>query len=98
MPSHDNDPGDLVLDLPAAVEQRHFVAELGATVDHDRPSRVALALARQRLMTARFPFYQLRTLMPRNWSGTQARTWLTDPTGGFAGKSTSIARRCRTSH
>ncbi|MEZ5211255.1 site-specific DNA-methyltransferase [Gordonia sp. (in: high G+C Gram-positive bacteria)] len=52
------DPGDLVLDPTCGSGTTAFVAEQWGrrwiTID---TSRVALALARQRLMTARFPYY-----------------------------------------
>jgi adenine-specific DNA-methyltransferase len=55
------DPGDLVLDPTCGSGTTAFVAEQWGrrwiTID---TSRVALALARQRLMGARFPYYLLR--------------------------------------
>jgi adenine-specific DNA-methyltransferase len=55
------DPGDLVLDPTCGSGTTAFVAEQWGrrwiTID---TSRVALALARQRVMGARFPFYLLR--------------------------------------
>ena len=55
------DPGDLVLDPTCGSGTAAYVAEQWGrrwiTVD---VSRVPLALARQRLLTATFPFYQLR--------------------------------------
>src|SRR5262249_25884664 len=55
------DPGDLVLDPTCGSGTTAFVAEQWGrrwiTCD---TSRVALTLARQRLLTARFPFYHLR--------------------------------------
>jgi adenine-specific DNA-methyltransferase len=54
------DPGDLVLDPTCGSGTTAFVAEQWGrrwiTID---TSRVALALARQRIMGARFPYYQL---------------------------------------
>jgi adenine-specific DNA-methyltransferase len=65
------DPGDLVLDLTCGSGTTAFVAEQWGrrwiTCD---TSRVPLALARQRLLTATFPWYRLRT--PGN-----------GPSGGF---------------
>jgi adenine-specific DNA-methyltransferase len=61
------DPGDLVLDPTCGSGTTAFVAEQWArrwiTCD---TSRVALALARQRLLTAKFPFYQLRSSRVRD--------------------------------
>jgi adenine-specific DNA-methyltransferase len=55
------DPGDLVLDPTCGSGTTAFVAEQYGrrwiTVD---TSRVAMAIARERLMTAVFPYYQLR--------------------------------------
>jgi len=55
------DPGDLVLDPTCGSGTTAFVAEQWGrrwiTID---TSRVALALARTRLMTARFPYYKLK--------------------------------------
>jgi adenine-specific DNA-methyltransferase len=55
------DPGDLVLDPTCGSGTTAFVAELWGrrwiTMD---TSRVPLALARQRLLTATFPFYELK--------------------------------------
>lgn len=55
------DPGDIVLDPTCGSGTSAYVAEQWGrrwiTMD---TSRVALALARTRLMTARYPFYQLR--------------------------------------
>jgi adenine-specific DNA-methyltransferase len=56
------DPGDIVLDPTCGSGTTAYVAEQWGrrwiTCD---TSRVALALARQRLLTAKFPFYRLRT-------------------------------------
>jgi len=55
------DPGDLVLDMTCGGGTTAYVSEQGGrrwiTCD---TSRVPLALARQRLLTATFPYYQLR--------------------------------------
>ncbi len=54
------DPGDLVLDPDVRVGHDGVRRRaVGAAVDHDRHVAVALALARQRLMGARFPYYLL---------------------------------------
>jgi adenine-specific DNA-methyltransferase len=61
------DPGDLVLDPTCGSGTTAFVAEQWGrrwvTCD---TSRVALALARQRLLTAKFPFYRLRSTLVRD--------------------------------
>lgn len=67
------DPGDLVLDPTCGSGTTAVVAEQWGrrwiTCD---TSRVALALARQRLLTSRFPFYELRSSRVRD--GFQYRT------------------------
>jgi len=68
------DPGDLVMDTTCGAGTSAFCAELWGrrwmTID---TSRVPLALARQRLLTATFPYYQLKE---------EAR----GPSGGFVYK------------
>ena len=54
------DPGDLVLDPTCGSGTTAFVAEeRGRRWITDRYFRVALALARQRVMGAKFPYYNL---------------------------------------
>ena len=83
------DPGDLVLDPTCGSGTTAYVAEQRGrrwiTCD---TSRVALALARQRLMTARFSYYQLRPLIPEDSQRNPQGTWLSDPTSRLAGKCT----------
>lgn len=56
------DPGDLVLDPTCGSGTTAFVAEQwGRRWISCDTSRVALSLARQRLLTARFPYYRLRS-------------------------------------
>ena len=77
------DPGDLVLDPTCGSGTTAFVAEQWGrrwiAVD---TSRVALALAKQRLLTARFSFYQLRPLSAEDVSRNPHGTWLSFETGG----------------
>jgi adenine-specific DNA-methyltransferase len=72
-----SDPGDLVLDPTCGSGTTAFVAEQWGrrwiTCD---TSRVALALARQRLMTARFSFYQLRSVSAEDLERNPDGTWL----------------------
>ncbi len=88
------DPGDLVLDPTCGSGTTAYVAEQWGrrwiTID---TSRVALALARQRLMTSRFPLYRLRPLNADDVSRNPNGSWLTDPTGESAGKTTL---KCKT--
>ena len=83
------DPGDLVLDPTCGSGTTAYVAEQWGrrwiTCD---TSRVALALARQRLMTTRFPFFKLRPLGPEDVARNPQGTWLTDPIGQVSGKCT----------
>jgi adenine-specific DNA-methyltransferase len=71
------DPGDLVLDPTCGSGTTAYVAEQWGrrwiTID---TSRVALALAKQRLLTARFPYYKLRPLSPEEIDANPNATWL----------------------
>jgi adenine-specific DNA-methyltransferase len=83
------DPGDLVLDPTCGSGTTAYVAEQWGrrwiTCDS---SRVALALAKHRLMTAQFDYYQLRALTAEDVARNPLGTWLTDPTGRVPGKAT----------
>jgi len=80
------DPGDLVLDPTCGSGTTALVAEQWGrrwiTIDS---SRVALALARQRLMTAKFEYYKLRTLNGEDLERNPSGTWLKDPMGQIDG-------------
>ena len=71
------DPGDLVLDPTCGSGTTAFVAEQWGrrwiTMD---TSRVALALARQRLMTAKFDYFELRPLNDDDRRRNPTGTWL----------------------
>lgn len=88
------DSGDLVLDPTCGSGTTAFAAEQWGrrwiTID---TSRVALALARQRLMTAQFHYYTLRQLTPEDLQRNPNGTWLTDPTERLPGKCTL---KCKT--
>jgi adenine-specific DNA-methyltransferase len=75
------DPGDLVLD-PCGSGTTAFVAEKqwGRRWITCDSSRVALALAKHRLMTAKFDYHQLRELTAEDVARNPRGTWLTDPT------------------
>lgn len=83
------DPGDLVLDPTCGSGTTAYVAEQWGrrwiTID---TSRVALALAKHRLLTAKFDYYQLRELSAEDLERNPNGTWLTDPTGKVPGKAT----------
>lgn len=79
------DPGDLVLDPTCGSGTTAYVAEQWGrrwiTCD---TSRVALSLARQRLMTAKFDYYALRELNDEDRQRHPEGTWLKEPTSGDA--------------
>lgn len=83
------DPGDLVFDPTCGSGTTAYVAEQWGrrwiTCDS---SRVALALAKHRLMTAKFDYHQLRPLTAEDGLRNQNGTWLTDPSGQISGKAT----------
>lgn len=88
------DPGDLVLDPTCGSGTTAYVAEQWGrrwiTCDS---SRVALALAKHRLMTAKFDYHQLRELSAEDVARNPHGTWLTDPSGQIPSKATF---RCKT--
>lgn len=71
------DPGDLVLDPTCGSGTTAYVAEQWGrrwiTMD---TSRVALALARQRLLTAKFDFYKLRPINAEDRNRNSHGPWL----------------------
>jgi adenine-specific DNA-methyltransferase len=83
------DPGDLVFDPTCGSGTTAIVAEQWGrrwiTCD---TSRVALSLARQRIMTMRFPYYALRPITNKDEARNPTGGWLTDPTGAIPGKAT----------
>lgn len=85
------DPGDLVLDPTCGSGTTAFVAEQWGrrwvTID---TSRVAVALARQRLLTARYAAYKLRPVGAEDLARNREGTWLTDPLGNVKGKATFL--------
>jgi adenine-specific DNA-methyltransferase len=82
-------PGDLVLDPTCGSGTTAYVAEQWGrrwiTCDS---SRVALALAKHRLMTAMFDYCQLRPVDPEDLERNPNGTWLSDPMGTIPGKAT----------
>lgn len=83
------DPGDLVLDPTCGSGTTAYVAEQwGRRWITCESSRVALALAKHRLMTAKFDYQQLRPLTAEDVARNPHGTWLTDPTGKVHGKAT----------
>lgn len=88
------DPGDLVLDPTCGSGTTAFVAEQWGrrwiTIDC---SRVALAIARQRLLTAKFDFYKLRSVSAEDLERNPQGTWLSDPTESI---NAACTLNCRT--
>ena len=78
------DPGDLVLDPTCGSGTTAYVAEQWArrwiVID---TSRVALSLAKHRLMTAQFDYYELRELRPEDKLRNPRGVWIADD-GGHA--------------
>ena len=73
------DPGDLVLDPTCGSGTTAYVAEQWGrrwiTID---TSRVALALAKHRLMTAKFDYYRLRDLSAEDVARDPDGTWIAE--------------------
>src|SRR5260221_4442476 len=83
------DPGDLVLDPTCGSGTTAYAAEQwGRRWITCESSRVALALAKHRLMTAKFDYQQLRPISAEDVSQSPNGTWLSDPTGNVRGKAT----------
>lgn len=91
------DPGDLVLDPTCGSGTTAYVAEQWGrrwiTCDS---SRVALALAKHRLLTAKFDFYKLRELCAEDVSRNPKGTWIAelDQEGRATGK--KLTFQCKT--
>ena len=91
------DPGDLVLDPTCGSGTTAYVAEQWGrrwiTAD---TSRVALSLAKHRLMTAEFDYYRLRELNAEDVARNSGGTWIAevDAEGRPTGKAMTF--RCKT--
>ncbi len=91
------DPGDLVLDPTCGSGTTAYVAEQWGrrwiTID---TSRVALTLAKHRLMTAKFDYYQLRELNAEDVERNPSGTWIAelDEAGKPTGKPLTL--NCKT--
>jgi adenine-specific DNA-methyltransferase len=83
------DTGDLVLDPTCGSGTTAYVAEQWGrrwiTID---TSRVALAIARQRLLTAKYEYYSLRPTSAEDVSRSPNGAWLHDPAGQIEGSAT----------
>jgi adenine-specific DNA-methyltransferase len=83
------DPGDLVLDPTCGGGTTAYVAEQwGRRWISIDCSRVALSIARQRLLTAKFDFYKLRSISAEDVQRNPSGTWIADPTGTIKGACT----------
>ena len=83
------DPGDLVLDPTCGGGTTAYVSEEWGrrwiTID---VSRVAIAIARQRLLTAKYDYYKLRPTSAEDVQRNPNAPWLTDPEGKIQGTCT----------
>jgi adenine-specific DNA-methyltransferase len=88
------DPGDLVLDPTCGSGTTAYVAEQWGrrwiTMD---TSRVAVAIARQRLLTAKYEYYQLRSVTTDDQAKNPNGTWLTDPQEKVKGLCTFLCQK-----
>jgi adenine-specific DNA-methyltransferase len=87
------DAGDLALDPTCGSGTTAYVAEKWGrrwiTCDS---SRVALALAKHRIMTAEFDYHQLRPVDAEDLSRNPNGSWLTDPDNKISG---NVTLQCR---
>ncbi len=87
------DPGDLVVDPTCGSGTTAYVAEQWArrwiTIDC---SRVAVSIARQRLLTSKFDFFKLRSISAEDVQRNPMGTWLSDPTEAIKGTCTFSCR------
>ena len=91
------DPGDLVLDPTCGSGTTAYVAEQWGrrwiTID---TSRVALTLAKHRLMTARFDYYRLRELSAEDVARNPAGIWIEGVDGDGQPNGERLTFECRT--
>ena len=91
------DPGDLVLDPTCGSGTTAFVAEQWGrrwiTID---TSRVALSLAKHRLMTAKFDYYRLRELNAEDRERNPHGTWIAELDGNGKPTGRQLTFHCKT--
>jgi Adenine specific DNA methylase Mod len=91
------DPGDLVLDPTCGSGTTAFVAEQWGrrwiTCDS---SRVALALAKHRLLTAKFDYYKLRELSAEDVSRNPHGTWIAEQDSEGRATAKKLSFQCKT--
>ena len=91
------DPGDLVLDPTCGSGTTAYVAEQwGRRWIAIDTSRVALALAKHRLMTAKFDYYGLRDLNPEDLARNADGTWIADVDGDGKPTGKRLTLNCAT--
>src|SRR5206468_2804497 len=74
------DPGDIVLDPTCGSGTTAYVSEQwGRRWIAIDTSRVAIAIARQRLLTGKFDYYRLRPTTPEDIERNPSAAWLADP-------------------
>jgi len=90
-------PGDLVFDPTCGSGTTAYVAEQWGrrwiTCDS---SRVALALAKHRLMTAKFDFHQLRELSAEDVDRNPNGTWIAEQDGDGKATGRKLTFKCKT--
>ena len=91
------DPGDLVLDPTCGSGTTAFVAEQwGRRWITTDTSRVALSLAKHRLMTAKFDYYRLRALNAEDGERNPHGTWIAELDGNGKPTGKQLTFHCRT--
>ena len=91
------DPGDLVLDPTCGGGTTAFVAEQwGRRWITTDTSRVALSLAKHRLMTAKFDYYQLRELNAEDRERNPHGTWIAELDGNGKPTGKQLTFYCKT--
>jgi adenine-specific DNA-methyltransferase len=88
------EPGDLVLDPTCGSGTTACIAEQWGrrwiTID---TSRVAIAIARQRILTSKYEYYQLRAVTTDEQARNPRCTWLTDPQQMVQGQCTFLCNK-----
>ena len=91
------DPGDLVFDPTCGSGTTAYVAEKwGRRWITGDTSRVALSLAKHRLMTAKFDYYRLRALNAEDRERNPRGTWIAELDGNGKPTGRQLTFHCRT--
>lgn len=92
-----SDPGDLILDPTCGSGTTALAAEeCGRRWIAIDTSRVALALAKHRLLTAKFDYYRLRDLNANDVARNPDGTWIADVDGNGRRTGKRLTLDCRT--